>query len=298
MKALGVRCLILVALLMRHPATIQAVGLTWPASQFLPTFSTPATIDCIEMDSLSSVQQTLFVSLEGIVNRTQPRIAYVSQDSEGAFTWLDIHNLSYNTLSGYVAILKYETNVVGLVVTDPNQPDTLNLATTISGVKNELICDPSLLLTLTNSPYNLTVKDDLRGMFTTKYQVYGYLYTNYWPQCTHRIIAGLETNCSWYLRDYLVAVKSAVVWLDPSQSADATALAPFVSSMTSANGVYLGWWPHEGGDLQWIAQYGIPVLASDYFDNGSVYGGVAVPISIPPIPPVRHSKTRCMSLSR
>ena len=42
--------------------------------------------------------------------------------------------------------------MTGLVVTDPAQPDALNLATTIAGVKNELICDPSLLATLTNAP--------------------------------------------------------------------------------------------------------------------------------------------------
>src|ERR1700744_1283026 len=116
---------------------------------------------------------------------------------------MSIHHLNYNTTNGYGAILKYETNVTGLVVYDPAQWDTLNLATTISGVKNELICDPSLLNTLTNSPYNLAVKDDLRGMFTNRNQVYGYLYTNYWSQCTHRIIAGMETNQYWYL-DYLV----------------------------------------------------------------------------------------------
>jgi hypothetical protein len=237
------------------------------------------------MDSVSSAEKALFVSLEGIVNRAQPRMACVSAASEGAFTWLSIHNLSYTTINGYSAILKYQTDVTGLVVTDPAQPDTLNLATTIAGVKNELICDPSLLSTLTNAPYSLAVKDDLRGMFSNKYQVYGYLYTNYWPQCTQRVIAGLQTNNFWYLRDYLVAVKSAVVWLDPNVSADASALAPFVSSMTPVGGVYLGWWPNESADLQWIAQYGIPVLASDLFDNGSVYGGVAIPITVPPIPP-------------
>jgi hypothetical protein len=95
-------------------------GLIWPATQFLPAFSTPAaTIDCISMDSISNPEKALFVSLEGIVNRTQPQIACVSAASEGAFTWLTIHNLSSNTINGYSAILKYETNVTGLVVTDP-----------------------------------------------------------------------------------------------------------------------------------------------------------------------------------
>jgi hypothetical protein len=265
---------------------VHGTGLTWPASQFLPTFATPAAaIDCINMDSVSSAEKALFISLEGIVNRTQPRIACVSAASDGAFTWLSIHSLSYGTINGYSAILKYQTNVTGLVVTDPHQPHTLNLATTIAGVKNELICDPSLLATLTNSPYNLAVQDDLRGMFSDKYQVYGYLYTNYWPQCTHRVIAGLQTNQYWYLRDHLVAVKSAVVWLDPNVSADATALARFVSEMAPVNGVNLGWWPNEDKGLQWIAPYGIPVLASDLFDNASVFGGVATRVSIPPIPP-------------
>jgi len=266
-------------------ASQSTTGLIWPASQYLPTFSQPAPrIDCIDMDISSPAEQALFASLEGIVNRTQPRIACVSTASEGEFTWMNIHHLSYDTISGYSAILEYETNFTGLVVTDPNHPDTLNLATTIAGIKNELICDPSLLNTLTNSPYNLPVNDDLRGRFSTADQVYGYLYTNYWPQCTHRIIAGLETNNYWALRDYLIAVKSAVVWLDPNISGDATTLGQFVSQMTPVGGIYVGWWPNEGPDMNWIGQYGIPVMASDFFDNGSLYGGIVTPISVPPVP--------------
>lgn len=261
-------------------------GMIWPAGQYLPTFAAPAPrIDCVDMDTISSSEQALFCSLEGIVNRTQPQLACVSVSSEGEFTWMSIHNLSYDTIDGYNAILKYKSNVTGLVVTDPNEPDTLNLATTIAGVKNELICDPSLLNTLTNAPYSLSVNDDLRGKFSNKYQVYGYLYTNYWSQCTHRIIAGLETDNEWCLRDYLVAVKSAVVWLDPSVSQDATTLGQFVSQMTPVGGIYIGWWPNEGPDLNWIGQYGIPVMASDFYDNGTVFGGVVTPISVPPIPP-------------
>lgn len=239
------------------------------------------------MDGLPGDEQALFSSLEGIVNRTQPRIACVSAASEGEFTWMNIHNLTHLTAaSGFVALQDYETNVTGLVVYDTNLWDTLNVATTIAGVKNELMCDAALLPTLTNAPYNLTIKDDLRGMFTTKDQAYEYLYTNYWSQCTHRLMGGLETNNFWYLRDYLVATKCATVWIDPTaSSADAATLASFVTNMTAMNGVYIGWWPNEGGDLQWIATYGIPVMASDLFDNATVYGGVTTNISIPAIPP-------------
>lgn len=264
-----------------------AQGITWPTNQLLPTFSTPAPVlDCIDVSSATGPENDLFASLEGIVNRTQPQIACVSSgDGEGEFTWLNLHNLPYIVTNGYDCILKYQSYINGLVVTDPNEPDTLNLATTIAGVKNELICDPSLLATLTNAPYNLAIVDDLRGKFTNKYQVYGYLYTNYWPECTHRVMAGLETNLDGNLRDYLVAVKAATVWLDPGTAQDATLLGEFVSQMTPLNGVYIGWWPSEGNGLTWIANYGIPVLASDFFRNGSVFSGVARAITIPPIPP-------------
>ena len=265
----------------------RAQGLIWPANQLMPTFSTPAPVlDCIDVSSASNPEIDLFASLEGIVNRTQPQIACVSSvDGEGEFTWLNLHNLPYNVTNGYNCLLKYKSYVTGLVVTDPNEADTLNLATTIAGVKNELICDPSLLSTLTNAPYSLSVNDDLRGRFSNKYQVYGYLYTNYWSLCTHRIIAGMETNLDGNLRDYLVAVKSATVWLDPGTSQDATLLGMFVSNMSPVNGVYIGWWPSEGNGLTWIANYGIPVLASDFFRNGSVFSGVSRTINVPPIPP-------------
>ncbi|MGH7940151.1 MAG: GxGYxYP domain-containing protein, partial [Limisphaerales bacterium] len=182
-------------------------------------------------------------------------------------------------------ILKYRSYLTGLVVTDPTEPDTLNLATTMAGVNDELICDPGLLDVLTNSPYNLPVKDDLRGRFSDKYQVYGYLYTNYWSRCTHRIIAGMETHLPGNLRDYLVAIKCATLWLDPGTSQDANLLRMFVSKMRPMNGLYMGWWPSEDNGLTWIARYGIPVLASDYFRNASVFSGVAHTINVPRIPP-------------
>ncbi|MBU6410287.1 MAG: hypothetical protein KGR98_07860, partial [Verrucomicrobia bacterium] len=223
------------------------------------------------MSSASSAEVDLFASLEGIVNREQPRLACVSSGfEEGKFTWLNLHQLPCNLINGYSAILKYRTNVVGLVVTDPTLPDTLNLATTLAGLDDELICDPGLLATLTNAPYDLAIKEDLRGRFSNKYQIYQYLYTNCWPRCTHRVIAGMEPTGHGQLRDYLVAVQSAAVWLDSGQSADAAALAPFLSDMRPVGGVYLGWWPDETSGLQWIAQYGIPVIASDWFDNGSL----------------------------
>jgi hypothetical protein len=261
--------------------------LHWPADQFLPNFPQPAaTLDCVDMGESSWAEVDLFTSLEGIVNRTQPRIACVARhEGEGKLTWLNLHHLSYQMIDGYDAILKYRSSVKGLVVTDPDQPDTLNLATTMAGVNDELIASPAVLGTLTNAPYNLPIVDDLRGRFADKYAVYGYLYTNYWPRCTHRVFAGMGTRLHGCLRDYLVALKVAVVWLGPGKTNDAQLLRRFASDMKPLHGVYMGWWPGEGDGLEWIAHYGIPVLASDFFCNATVYSGVKHDINIPKIPP-------------
>ena len=286
MRCARVLFLALVAVLCRQ--AVQANGLDWPTNKLLPAFSTPAAVlDCIDVTSVSSVENDLFTSLQGIVNRSQPRIACVVGGQEGAFTWLNLHNLPYTLVNGYTSIMKYRTNVAGLVVTDPAQPHTLNLATTIAGVNSELICDPSLLSVLTNAPYSLPINHDLRGQFTDQYQVYRYLYTNYWPQCTHRILAGMDPNVHGVLREYLVATKCATVWLDPAtlNFTDQSVLGMFTSQMTPAQGLYVGWWPNEGNGLNWIYQYGIPVLASDYMVNASVFSGVLRSINVPEIPP-------------
>jgi autotransporter-associated beta strand protein len=207
--------------------------LTWPARQFLPTFPASAPIiDCIDVTGAAGPVSDLYASLQGIVNRSQPRIACVGNPEEGKFTWMANHEITYRMNSGFNLIYQHRGLLSGLVVPDPNLPDTLNLATTIAGLTNALICDPGFLNLLTNAPYNLPVVMDLRGRFADKYQVYGYLRSNYWNQCTHRIITSLNPGVHGCLRDYIVAIKAACVWLNPgSVTADATALAPFMTGM-------------------------------------------------------------------
>ncbi len=287
----------------RNPKPPAIAGqLTWPAKQFLPTFpASAAMVDCIDVTGASGALNDLFASLQGIVNRSQPRIACVGNPEEGKFTWMADHEVTYRMNSGYNLILQYRDLLSGLVVPDPNMTDTLNLATTIAGLTNGLICDPAFLNLLTNAPYNLPVVMDLRGVFTDKYQVYGYLRSNYWNQCTHRIITSLNPGVHGCLRDYIVAIKAACVWLNPgSVTADAAALAPFMTAMKPVASLWMGWVPHENDDVAWLGQYGIPVLASDYYQNGSLYSGLHSSIDVPAVPaatPLQNRIYVCFMLS-
>jgi hypothetical protein len=269
------------------PGRARAGGIDWPGKQLLPTFAKPADVlDCIDLTDDSMSEFDLFTGFEGLVNRSRPRVVCASEGrGEGKYTWIELHNLKYKKIDGYDALLKYRDAFTGLVVTDPSQPDTLNLATTIAGVKDELICDPNLLSTLTNAPYTIPIVDDLRGKFTNKFEVYDYLHSHYWSQCTHRILAGMGPGLHGHLRDYLVALKVAAIWLGPGKTDDAQLLKKFVGDMKPLHGMYMGWWPGEGDGLEFIAKYGIPVLASDFYCNGTVFSGVKHKITIPAIPP-------------
>ena len=147
-------------LVLARPAL--AGGLDWPADRLLPVFPAPvATIDCIDVTHSSNEEVDLFASLEGIVNRAQPRIACINHRSgEDQRAWLKIHKLPYQVENGFSVAAKYKGEITGLVVTDPDQPDTLNLATTLAGLNDELICAPELLARLTNAPCYFQIKDD------------------------------------------------------------------------------------------------------------------------------------------
>lgn len=265
----------------------QLLSLTWPAGQLLPRFATPqAPLGCMDLSGYSNEAKDLFTSLQGIVNREQPRLITADNFGEGKFTWINAQGLSYSLINPWTALTKYRSLVSGLVVDDPSQPDTLNLATTIAGLKHELIVDPSLLPTLQAAPYNLPIVDDLRGRFTSAQQVYQYEHDNYWAQCQHRILIGLDpVHVHGALRDFAVATQSAVIWLDPAVSSQAALAGHFFADMSPVHGLYMGWWPQENPGVSFAGHnYGIPTFATDYFINATVYGGIDVAVHPRPLP--------------
>ena len=63
--------------------------LSWPIGQALPTFATPRHLDVVDVESLPGDQQLLLNTLEGLVNRDEPRIYLLWGADEGKRTWLD-----------------------------------------------------------------------------------------------------------------------------------------------------------------------------------------------------------------
>lgn len=235
----------------------------------------------------SSAEMYLFASLKGIVNRVQPRLFSYEGDAfaEGQYTWLQSLGLNWTETSNkWDLITKYRNEISGLIVYDPDQIHTVNLATVLAKNRNALIVSPVLLSRLTAAPYNLPILVDLRGQFTSKLQVYQTMYNTYWPNVDKRILIGLNPDAhKAALREYAVAIGAATIWLDPNVAGESELLNSFLSSMP-AGANYMGWWPEEAPGVQRASQYGIATVASDWSTNLTVHSGTSRTVTPKPIP--------------
>jgi hypothetical protein len=96
----------------------------------------------------SSAEMYLFASLKGIVNRTQPRIFSYEGDAfaEGPYTWLQSLGLNWSEPADkWSLITKYRSEISGLIVYDPAQIHTVNLATMLAKDRRALVASPLLL---------------------------------------------------------------------------------------------------------------------------------------------------------
>jgi len=299
MSAMKHYCLVVSLITILLLAGSACAAVRWPAGQLLPTFAKPATVqDLIAIPPVGSdepaADTVLFSSLKGLINRGQPRIWTAEGSGADKLLWLSDLGLSYAEHSDpWTLFLKYRGEIQGLVVYDDTQPDTINLATAIAGQKQALVVSPERVAVLTAAPYNFPILVDLRGKFTSKLSVYQYLYDNYWIWSTHRVLVGLNpSTVPGNVREYAVAVNSAVVWLDPRKPDEKALLDRFLASMGPGT-LFLGWWPEEGTGVAAASAHGIVTVASDWCTNLSNFGGTSRQVAVRPTPkdiPVAQNK--------
>jgi hypothetical protein len=185
--------------------SLPCVGqIQWPDGQALPVFAEAKRLEVIDLDRASGELRLLSASLQGIVNRTEPRIYLFEPSEEGRETWLKDLKLPYEVHADPLPlVLRFKAELKGLVVYDPEMPDTVNLATTLAGQKDALIASPELAARLAAPPYGLPVLDDLRGKFKSRLEAYTWQYENLWQGANRRLVVGLAPGRTGRTRDGL-----------------------------------------------------------------------------------------------
>lgn len=278
--------------------TRNETGLTWPEGQALPSTAYPAeTVDAIDIRKKNANEQTMLATFMGLINRTQPRIYLYGGADEGE-KWAEEMGINYTlTDSEEDIILKYKDEIRGLVVWDPKERHTLNLATTYAGINDCIVVNPSLAKKYSAEPYNFPILETYEDKFEDKYEVYQYMYDNLWKDCTKRIVMGLSPEANGHLchtRDLAVAAKAAVIWLDLNVFVDGVELdlieedyemlEKFLADCTPGESYWVGWWASEGRGIELSSQYGLPTIPADFFDNYTLYAGCSRELDIPTVP--------------
>ncbi len=163
-------------------------GLYWPPDQALPSFSPPVHLDAANIQQLTGDQQVLLTTLQGIVNRRQPRLYWFMSGDNTDQTWLNTLRTPNTVTADPLSLVgKYSSEINGAILYDPAIPDTINVATSLAGIMCGVIATADLA-----SQYGFPILEDLRGRFSNKIDAYNWLIDNYWPQLTPRLLTGIS----------------------------------------------------------------------------------------------------------
>ena len=270
---------------------LEADELCWPDDRLLPHFLPPASpVKALDLSAakLSDEERVMFCTLQGIVNRTRPRILLYNHNEESRTLWPNAHSLRTSAVSSsapYSLVQSFQEEIDGLVLySNDLSTHYSNLAATIAGLKRLLPVTADIRDKLVANGMDFPVVVDLTPLtMTTAVAIYQYLFDNYWPLCNHRLLIS-ERPTIPYVHDIGAACGSACVWLDPRVASEKALLDKMLKEMTPGRDIVLGWYPEERSGVGEATRFGLSTVPADFFENATVYSAVDKAIKIPPVP--------------
>ncbi|MGO8672371.1 MAG: GxGYxYP domain-containing protein [Capsulimonadaceae bacterium] len=269
--------------------TLPVMKRPYPGLQ--PTRPAPAEhLYVADVTGLDRDEQLLMASLQGIVNRRQPRI-YLICGGDGQ-VWLD--EMRRHGETGDPILVKsplslvetFRDEISGAVVSDPNVYESPCIAVDISGLKDEVIATPALAEGL-----GLPIKDDLRGRFKDDAAALHYARTELLPKMNPWVSLCLDPAILGCQIDDIIAARGTCFWITgpkaqsfPGANEDAewAEVKAMLAAMPLGAIVRGFWWRGDGMGIDecpgvtLASQYGKITTVSDYVVNYSVMSGVHV----------------------
>jgi hypothetical protein len=281
-----------------------------PYPTFQPKMPSPAKhLYVADIQKLTPDQKLLLLSLQGLVNRKQPRI-YLVQQGDDLF-WLDWMQQNGHTSTPIpvadpmTLVLMFRKEIHGAVVPDPKVYITPDIAADVASVDDLVIATPALA-----SQLHLPIKADLRGRFKDDPDALHFLRTMLLPRMNRYFAlcldpAILDTGAI----DQIIAAKGIAFWITGGRAqnlpgangpAEEREVEAILADMPLEAVVRGFWWRgdgvgiDEGPGVALASRFGKVTVVSDYVANFSVFSGVSAPAlhqkPQPPAPPLDRSK--------
>jgi hypothetical protein len=249
------------------------------------------------------------VSLQGIVNRDRASIYLNTDDPEKPQTaWLRANlgarNYTYSNLTDLMFL--YRDRLNGIVIYAEEFPDTINLATTLSGLNDCLICNRSRAVEL-GARYDLAVNFDLsQGRWAgnpPSGNFYIDAFTLYYPMCNQKTLATINPFL-WSSRDWAISRRLFCFFLNPGPMTEPGQPEAFEAIMerTPEATTLVGWMRSDLGieenyGMQVISKHGKVLFPCEDSPNLSILGALTASSPLPSMqkrsagPPVLEDRT-------
>ncbi len=261
-----------------------------PYPTFQPKMPVPARhLYVADVRHLTPDERILLLSLQGLVNRTQPRIYLVFQEDDRF--WLDEMRRQGDTddpipvTDPLSLVERFRSAARGAVVADPKVYLSPCVAACLAGADNLLMATPELARRL-----RLPIKADLRGKFKGDADALRYIHRNLLPRLNPYLACCLDPAIFHTgALDQIIAAKGAVFWITGTRAqnlpgAEGPQETAEVKAMLAAlpeGAVVRGFWWHgedmginEGPGVSLASRFGKVTVVSDYVANFSVFSGV------------------------
>jgi len=260
-----------------------------PYPTLQPKMSPPARhLYVADVRPLDRDSKLLLFSLQGLVNRKQPRLFLISDDSDPF--WLDTMQKQGHTdapipVADPISLLQtFRSAYKGVVLPDPKIYVSPNVAVNIAGADDLLLATPALAARL-----NLPIKADLRGKFRDDADAMRYVRTELLPRLNPYLGAVLGPRILGAQLDDIIAAKGVCFWVTgpmeqeqpgANMTAETVELEALLAQMPLGTIIRGYPWAGDGfglGERPGVAlfsRFGKMLTASDYVSNFSVMSGV------------------------
>lgn len=265
-------------------------GISWAPDQALPIFSPPGeTLYSLHNASLSPDERIAFSALQGIVNKTQPRILITEDSDLPPTTWIKTFGMLDRVVnklqSKYTLFEEFKDEIKGLVVYDTTKSAHYrNVASTIANINGYLPVTETLKQSLSRAGVEF---DESNIIDITDWQekspadIYERLYGEYWNECSKRLVISANPNGDLdHCRDIAAAVGAAVIYLDCTKANEKALYGKFMQDMADSRyannetAIVMGWFTTERSGVTAGSAYGISTIPADFYISGSVYSGI------------------------
>lgn len=267
---------------------MEIAGLNWAGERTLPAFQAPQQLTIYDIRGASPAVQLSASTAAGLINRPQPRVYLITSDEDQFWLNTQLGSIPKETspsngegvLDGM--LIPFRDAIQGMIIYDPNVPDTINVATTLAGQLNGIVVNLAQAQDLQQA-YGLRTLRDLRSFqWSNGTQAYTWAIQNLLPASASRVVAGLNSNISTGIRSFLVATGAFVYWLDsrhiwpniPTSLQSDRDMMEQIFKAYPPGAAHMGWFIDEGSGVTLTSNAALPVVASDFFTNMEVWTAI------------------------